>query len=125
MYIFTNETYEEKTMKTIDFSNIQTYYALLWLMAIGAIYFLIVTIVKRFVPYTYKKGLFPPVVIAAIFMFWSIAMFSSANSSMSWSLDIEGTLIFFIMVSIILATYSLLWFITLKISNKKIKTFDN
>jgi xanthine/uracil permease len=112
-------------MKTIDFSNIQTYYALLWLMAVGAIYFLIITIVKRFVSYTYKQGLLPPVVIAAVFMFWGMTMFSSSNSSMSWSLDIGGTIIFFIMVSIILATYSLLWFITLKMSNKKDSTFDS
>jgi hypothetical protein len=112
-------------MKTIDFSNIQTYYALLWLMAIGAIYFSIITIVKRFVPYTYKQGLLPPIVIAAVFMFWGMTMFSSSNSSMSWQLDVGGTIIFFIIVSIILATYSSLWFITSKIINKKDSTFDN
>jgi membrane protein CcdC involved in cytochrome C biogenesis len=100
---------------------------LLWLIAIGAAYFLIITIVKRFVPYTYKQGLIPPVVIAVGFMFLSIAMFSSSNSSMSFQFDVGGALIFFIVVSIVLATYSLLWYITLKISEhrKSLKTFKN
>jgi hypothetical protein len=89
----------------------------IWPVIIGAAYFAIITLLKKYTRISYKLGLILPV--ALVLFFLAMLLFVAPQDTTGWAA--LGYVVMLVLTSIILGTYLLGWlFVTLVNKSKKI-----
>ncbi len=90
-------------------------YVYIWPVVIGAAYFALVTLFKKFTKISYKIGLVLPV--ALVLFFLAMLLFVAPQDTTGWAA--LGYVVMLVLTSIILATYLLVWLIVAQVSKTK------
>lgn len=90
-------------------------YVYIWPVVIGAAYFALVTLFKKFTKISYKIGLILPV--ALVLFFLAMLVFVAPQDTTGWAG--LGYVIMLVLTSIILVTYLLVWFVVSLVSKNK------
>ena len=90
-------------------------YVYIWPVVIGAAYFALVTLFKKFTKISYKIGLVLPV--ALVLFFLAMLLFVAPQDTTGWAA--LGYVVMLVLTSIILATYLLVWLIVAQVTKTK------
>lgn len=90
-------------------------YVYIWPVVIGAAYFALITLFKKFTRFSYKLGLIPPVGLVLFFL--AMLLFVAPQDTTGWAG--LGYVIMLVLTSIILGTYLLGWLIVSLVSKNK------
>ncbi|PKM86271.1 MAG: hypothetical protein CVU85_08330 [Firmicutes bacterium HGW-Firmicutes-10] len=90
----------------------------IWPVLIGAAYFAIITLLKKYTRFSYKLGLILPVGLVLFFL--AMLLFVAPQDTTGWAA--LGYVIMVVMTSVILVTYLLGWLIVSLTSKNKIIT---
>ncbi|MDO9592668.1 MAG: hypothetical protein Q7I98_05675 [Erysipelotrichaceae bacterium] len=90
----------------------------IWPVVIGAAYFAVITLLKKFTRFSYKLGLILPVGLVLFFL--AMLLFVAPQDTTGWAA--LGYVIMVVMTSVILVTYLLGWLIVSLTSKNKIIT---
>ncbi len=90
-------------------------YVYIWPVVIGAAYFAIVTLLKKYTRFTYKLGLILPVGLVLFFLV--MLLFVAPQDTTGWAA--LGYVIMVVMTSVILVTYLLGWLIVSLVNKNK------
>jgi uncharacterized BrkB/YihY/UPF0761 family membrane protein len=89
----------------------------IWPVIIGAAYFAIITLLKKYTRISYKLGLILPV--ALVLFFLAMLLFVAPQDTTGWAA--LGYVVMLVLTSIILGTYLLGWlFVTLVNKSKRV-----
>jgi hypothetical protein len=90
-------------------------YVYIWPVVIGAAYFALITLFKKFTRFSYKLGLILPVGLVLFFL--AMLLFVAPQDTTGWVG--LGYVIMLVLTSIILGTYLLGWLIVSLVSKNK------
>lgn len=90
-------------------------YVYIWPVVIGAAYFAIITLLKKYTRIGYQHGLILPVGLVLFFL--AMLLFVAPQDTTGWAG--LGYVIMLVLTSIVLITYVLAWFIVSLISKNK------
>jgi hypothetical protein len=90
-------------------------YVYIWPVVIGAAYFALITLFKKFTRFSYKLGLILPVGLVLFFL--AMLVFVAPQDTTGWAG--LGYVIMLVLTSIILGTYLLGWLIVSLVNKNK------
>jgi hypothetical protein len=90
-------------------------YVYIWPIVIGAAYFALITLFKKFTRFSYKLGLILPVGLVLFFL--AMLVFVAPQDTTGWAG--LGYVIMLVLTSIILGTYLLGWLIVSLVNKSK------
>ncbi|PKM69345.1 MAG: hypothetical protein CVU94_04255 [Firmicutes bacterium HGW-Firmicutes-19] len=90
-------------------------YVYIWPVVIGAAYFAVVTLLKKYTRFSYKLGLILPVGLVLFFL--AMLLFVAPQDTTGWAA--LGYVVMVVLTSIILVTYLLGWMIVSLVNKNK------